>query len=263
MRRGRRSSGKLRTTYVQNFKHALQVIALEALIWQTLDQLETLSQRAGRSRLPLPPPLLALRPPAPSPDRVVASDPEPGLGPPPAAHAAARGADPVAPSAADPQLQDRPLDNSFEDVHGVEERTVSGSGRASPRGAQTAQKGIRVGAGTGSGLGSAGLDGGDSGLEGSEAADGGGGVYPRLRRAQRLVYQLSSLLVDTFDVAEGRQVRIVAPARKAKLFPMCCLTLTPALLMPVHFCWTVGVSFWELHCCFAELWQSVICFLPC
>ena len=42
------------------------------------------------------------------------------------------------------------------------------------------------------------------------AAAGGGAAsasgYPPLRRAQRLVYQLASLLVDSFDVGEGRQV---------------------------------------------------------
>lgn len=41
------------------------------------------------------------------------------------------------------------------------------------------------------------------------------GLYPSLRRAQRLAYSLATMLPETFDYAEGRQVRISANVHRA------------------------------------------------
>lgn len=150
-----------------------QVAALEELIWQTLDQLEALSQRTGRPRLPLPPPLLALRPAPRRPSRAGAvSGPVQG--------SAAEPGDAGAGGAAAPELRLRDDSPRYSSVDSPE-----GSGRP---GGELQKEGPAA-----------------SEEQGWDASSGSG--YPRLRRAQRLVYQLASLLVDSFDVAEGRQVR--------------------------------------------------------
>ncbi len=160
---------------------ARQVAALEALVWRTLDQLGDLAQRAGRSRAPLPPPLLALRPPPPSAAAAAATATAAGLAaqsgvgiqqpePPPAgASSGAAHGERGERAAPEPQLRD------------------GGRGGAEASGGPGAEA-HWVGLGV--------------------AGGAAGDAYPPLRRAQRLAYQLASLLVDSFDVAEGRQARL-------------------------------------------------------
>ncbi len=151
---------------------ARQVAALEALVWRTLDQLGDLAQRAGRSRSPLPPPLLALRPP-----------------PPPAAAAAA----------------------NLAAESGAGGRRLEASPAGASSGAADGERGVPEPQPRDGGRGGAEASGGPGSeahwVEPGAAGGAAGEAYPALRRAQRLAYQLASLLVDSFDVAEGRQAR--------------------------------------------------------
>lgn len=151
--------------------------ALEALVWRTLDQLGDLAQRAGRSRAPLPPPLLALRPPPPLVAATAA-----GL----ATESGAGFRQPEAP----------PAGASSGAAHG--ERGERAAPEPQP------QDGGHGGAEASRGPGGAEAHWVGPGAAGSAVGD----AYPPLRRAQRLAYQLASLLVDSFDVAEGRQARL-------------------------------------------------------
>ena len=191
--------------------------ALEAKIWQTLDQLEALAQRVGRSLLPLPPPLLVLRPPGAPPgcgSTVHFRDADRG-----SSHMHAASPASVQPNPAE-RVDAAPCMESSSAV-------VDPGGEARALPAESGEAGeppLTVTEGEGAPAATAG---GQPGT--SAAAEGRGGLagpapvmlagtssgastaqYPPLRRAQRLVYQLASLLVDSFDVGEGRQV-VMAP----------------------------------------------------
>lgn len=195
----------------------MQVAALEAKIWLTLDQLDALARRVGRSLLPLPPPLLVLRPPGAPPGSGSASDSRgsgPDSGDTPAASPAG-----VQPKPAERVDAAPCVERSSAVVDSVGEGRVSppeSGGAGEPPSTAAKEEGAPAAAARGRPVYSAAAEGGDrwagTAPIGFAAASGGASTpeYPPLRRAQRLVYQLASLLVDSFDVAEGRQV-IMAP----------------------------------------------------
>lgn len=202
----------------------MQVAALEAKIWQTLDQLEALAQRVGRSLLPLPPPLLVLRPPGAPPgsgSTVDSRGADPGSSDTPAANPAGVQPDPA--EVVDPAPC---VESSSAVVDPGGEVRVSPAEPGGPgESPSTVSEGEAAPAATAGGrpVTSAAAEGrgGPAGPAPVDLAGTSGGAstaeYPPLRRAQRLVYQLASLLVDSFDVGEGRQViataGLLSPAR--------------------------------------------------